>query len=559
VSDATFAHNPGENSWIKTSTINSLLDANTSVTLQANNDIIIAGDIRKETAGTATVTLEAGRSVVSVYMGIKSNMNDIIITAGSDDALSAHTEAGDKNIVLTVKNASKLESSQSGVGSQPGDMILTAPNRVIIDGPWGTNVFAGGSGRTTIDAGEIIHIGTGGFYTNLELIGTNTTALINAGALNFNNLAANLENLYLDNNTSLTIGTIGGTSGITATGTVNLGSRSNNQTFSQTAPITADKLILKGQSGKNTTFNLTHPENDINVLATTDGNNSLKKLNFVNATGFAIGSGTYLNHSGTPQSVAGVSVAETIDITTISGNLTLSEDVTSEDATIDAIKLNSGQSEEPGTTTGGNIIVDGGGVTPGVGGTAILYTGDRDNSAALEALAGYVSSYYYSDETTTLSPEPGAGLYVAYREPFATYTVSYDGNNATGGSAPDPQTKIHGVELTLLENTGNLERDGHIFAGWNTEANGSGTDYAEGATYNIDDDVTLYAKWTAIQEPTVTTTEASDLTPTAVTVGGEVTDDGGDSSTERGVVYSTKNSNHNLDKPEPKREKCNFA
>lgn len=77
-----------------------------------------------------------------------------------------------------------------------------------------------------------------------------------------------------------------------------------------------------------------------------------------------------------------------------------------------------------------------------------------------------------------------------------TYTVSYHANGADSGTVPDAQTKTEGVDLTLAGNTGNLARTGYSYAGWNTAADGSGTAYAEGATYTADASVTLYAKWT---------------------------------------------------------------
>ena len=57
------------------------------------------------------------------------------------------------------------------------------------------------------------------------------------------------------------------------------------------------------------------------------------------------------------------------------------------------------------------------------------------------------------------------------------------------------QTKIHDVDLTLSSNT--FAKTGAIFAGWNTAANGSGTAYANGATYSANAAVTLYAQWTS--------------------------------------------------------------
>lgn len=79
-----------------------------------------------------------------------------------------------------------------------------------------------------------------------------------------------------------------------------------------------------------------------------------------------------------------------------------------------------------------------------------------------------------------------------------TYTVSYNGNGNTGGTAPSNQTKTQGVSLTLATNSGNLTKTGYAFSGWNTAANGSGTAYAPGAAYTVDSGATLHAQWNAL-------------------------------------------------------------
>ncbi|MEI6437441.1 MAG: InlB B-repeat-containing protein [Candidatus Omnitrophota bacterium] len=80
----------------------------------------------------------------------------------------------------------------------------------------------------------------------------------------------------------------------------------------------------------------------------------------------------------------------------------------------------------------------------------------------------------------------------------ATYTVTYNGNSNTGGSVPtDASTYYNGDTVTTASNSGNLVRTGYTFAGWNTAANGSGTDRAAAGTWTIGAaNVTLYAKWT---------------------------------------------------------------
>lgn len=78
-----------------------------------------------------------------------------------------------------------------------------------------------------------------------------------------------------------------------------------------------------------------------------------------------------------------------------------------------------------------------------------------------------------------------------------TYLVTYNGNGNDKGTVPLTQEKTHGIDLELAANSGDLQRTGYSFAGWNSEVDGSGTDYAEGSTYTTDVALTLYAKWTA--------------------------------------------------------------
>lgn len=78
-----------------------------------------------------------------------------------------------------------------------------------------------------------------------------------------------------------------------------------------------------------------------------------------------------------------------------------------------------------------------------------------------------------------------------------TYTITYNSNSATSGTVPANQTKNQDVTLTLATNSGNLARTGYTFAGWNTQADGLGTSYAEGASYTANAALTLYAMWDA--------------------------------------------------------------
>ena len=81
--------------------------------------------------------------------------------------------------------------------------------------------------------------------------------------------------------------------------------------------------------------------------------------------------------------------------------------------------------------------------------------------------------------TTT---DPGYELYVTYAA------------NGGRGDVSDSNEYIAGDRITVQPGDG-LERDGYRFQGWNTKADGTGTAYRAGDTFQITDDVTLYAQW----------------------------------------------------------------
>ncbi|MDW7660855.1 MAG: InlB B-repeat-containing protein [Bacillota bacterium] len=81
--------------------------------------------------------------------------------------------------------------------------------------------------------------------------------------------------------------------------------------------------------------------------------------------------------------------------------------------------------------------------------------------------------------------------------PTTTYSLTYNGNGATSGTAPAPPTSYStGTEVTVLGNSGGYEISGMNFDGWNTESNGSGTPYRAVDLLTITTtDVVLYAQW----------------------------------------------------------------
>ena len=79
-----------------------------------------------------------------------------------------------------------------------------------------------------------------------------------------------------------------------------------------------------------------------------------------------------------------------------------------------------------------------------------------------------------------------------------TAIVSFSANGGTGTMAD--QSVLTNTETPLSQNT--FIWVGHIFIGWNTQADGSGTAYADKAGVSISSGMTLYAQWEPSAEVT---------------------------------------------------------
>ena len=75
--------------------------------------------------------------------------------------------------------------------------------------------------------------------------------------------------------------------------------------------------------------------------------------------------------------------------------------------------------------------------------------------------------------------------------PATKCTVTFDANGGTG--AMDVLTADLGTTVTLPAST--FTRDGYVFAGWNTAADGTGTSIVNGGQLTLGSDATLYAQW----------------------------------------------------------------
>ena len=158
------------------------------------------------------------------------------------------------------------------------------------------------------------------------------------------------------------------------------------------------------------------------------------------------------------------------------------------------------------TTAGGADICSSGGTgkyiqqgTPGTETATYQYNANGNNAVTIPITA---AKLHNADGTYTETATANAGDTINYvngvwggEEP-TELTVTFEANGSAeypveGTMAP--QTVTANTETQLNANT--FTREGYNFTGWNTEADGTGTSYADGATVNLTENTTLYAQW----------------------------------------------------------------
>jgi uncharacterized repeat protein (TIGR02543 family) len=121
-------------------------------------------------------------------------------------------------------------------------------------------------------------------------------------------------------------------------------------------------------------------------------------------------------------------------------------------------------------------------------------TRDRYTFVGWDTVADGSGTDYAGNDTYTLPNSGTDTLYAQWQ--INTVTLTYD---AQGGSGkPGDQTGDAASNVTVSSTV--PTRTGYTFTGWDTAANGSGTDYAGNDTYTLPNSGTdtLYAQWTPV-------------------------------------------------------------
>ena len=201
------------------------------------------------------------------------------------------------------------------------------------------------------------------------------------------------------------------------------------------------------------------------------------------------------------------------------------------------------------TTTGDTVTVQ---FTPEPTRAGYVFAGWAASATAATAdyTQGGTTSFAMGTENVT--------LYAVWSE--IDRAVIYNANGATGGSAPEDTTPYSaGVTVTVLGNTGSLEKTGYTFTGWSTESDATEADYVVGESLTAADRVTLYAVWvpyTYTSNGTAITLTGYTGTETIVTVPETIAKLPGNSDWIKCICRKGSNSSNAAVKPDEHVKLC---
>lgn len=411
---------------------NSMGGNNHGVFLEANSSIIGTGSAAVTISGTS-----GNNNAVSVNVHdgsvIRSGAGTLTVIGrgngpdGAGGMVSLHGSAG-----FTTTLGSSTASEQSG------DISLRADTLYANSGG-GTNQVLG-TGSLTIEPLSASFnqnwIGTSGLSLGNTLSGFTLGKLGNTADLTVNSGWG----VRVAGPVALYGGNIAIHAGLTSTGTgvnarITLKATGNvtdgDSGFVQSGSDGNGSLLLLG--GQVTLDN--SASNDVYALAAS----GVGGLTYLDKAGLMIGSVGAVN---------GVSATGVVNIGTQTGSLSITQSVTTTDASSNALTLSASMGSAVASDTSYNLLISGAPtLAVGNGGTGKLYTGGINDSTGLTALVGSGSGrfrYNAKPGSHNFSAALGSGLYAIYREQ-PSLTVTADSQTITYGDSPALTTSSSGT------------------------------------------------------------------------------------------------------------------
>ena len=142
------------------------------------------------------------------------------------------------------------------------------------------------------------------------------------------------------------------------------------------------------------------------------------------------------------------------------------------------------------------------GTTYSVSGNVLTFSDGQKVTATATAKTGYTTKFG-SWSSTSGTVKGAASISASFSRTANQYSIIY---NCNGGTPTTAYSSNHTYDLSANLTANKCSRSGFSYQGWNTAANGSGTNYSnEQVVSNLksanNDSINLYAKWKDVSNP----------------------------------------------------------
>ena len=388
-----------------------------------------SGDNPANDTNYGTIWLMQGAS-------INTNGGDVTMGGGADPTLGF--AFGDTSVPSNAENNARTRgvAMNGAVNADGGNIIINGKASNTVTHARGVNIAGpvqtAGSGEITINGiaqGSSDGIALGDSYFTPDAIGILESG---TGTISLDGIPSGVTRNGLNISTAGSYIKTGGNFSAVTTGRLT---------------ATAGALEIEGNTNLEAADNiaLTHASNDFGG-----------SLTVISAANLQVTDQNELT-------LGGISASGAIEIASLGGDLSITDDISTTNTSADAIILNAGQSESIGTETGGNIIVSGTPVvSTGTSGIAKLFSGSEPASTGLTDLVGGLANVRkeVDETTTTFDPVLEAGnAYALYRyqdiiqltvdSQDLTTSKTYDGTNSAAVTDIVPSGVRPGDEVTI--------------------------------------------------------------------------------------------------------------
>ncbi len=476
---------------------NSTLTLSNTNTYGGNTSVSGGGTLSVATIGNSGASGGPGAGA-TINLGSTSSSGTLLYTGSGENT---------SKIINLLGQTGGATIDQSGTGL----LRFTATNLTAAGGTGAKTLMLQGSTAGTGEIASDIKDNSGANKTSLAKTGTGSwtlsaandymgTTTINAGKL-FVTGSTSPESAVTVNNT----GTLGGTGSVlgpTVTvasggtvapglspGILNIGNSGNSSALSFASGSTYAVEI-----GGTTAGNASNNHDQLNIYGTVSLGNATLSLSAFNGFTPSAGQTFTIINKNTAGAITGTfnSLAQGATITNFLGsglNATIS--YTGGDGN-DVVITVSAPANHTVTfdANGGTGSMSNQTANVATNLTANAFTRIGYTFANWNTVAGGGGTTYADQASYPFTTD--ATLYAQWT--INSYTLTYNGNTNTGGTAPTGATQNYNTTIAVAS-AGSLVKSNSTFTGWNTAADGSGTPFAPATTFTFTADTTLYAQW----------------------------------------------------------------